>query len=133
MRPSCGVFSSPPPAIAAVVTECRAPGCTAFVAQSNPPVTITGAGFGTFPNGVPFIGTSNYLRIMNTTRGWSAGYTGDACSVSICSCDTGRIQLTPNIPRNGLCQIGAGDSIQVEVWNPQTMVSASFATTALLN
>ena len=115
---------SPPPAIAWVVTECQAPGCNQFAAQPNPPVTIAGEGFGSFPNGLPFTGTSDYLRITDTTQKWAAGYTGDKCGVSISSWFTNQIQMVAKVNQNGACPLVAGDILDVEVWNPQTMVEA---------
>jgi hypothetical protein len=130
IRPACGVLPAPPPSVTAVVTECHVPWCSRFVSQSNPPITISGAGFGSFPNGIPFAGTSDFLRITNTTQNWTAGHTGDSCSVSVSSWDTGRIQLVANVNQNGACPIVSGDNLQVEVWNPQTQVVASISTTA---
>jgi hypothetical protein len=128
-RPACGVFPEPPPAIGTVVTECLMPGCNRFVAQPNPPIAILGAGFGNFPNGTPFTGTSNYLRITDTTQNWTAGYTGNTCTISISSWDSGRIQLVANVSQNGACPLAAGDNVLVEVWNPQTMVQANSTVT----
>jgi hypothetical protein len=124
IRPACGVLPAPPPAIATVVTECRAPGCSQFAAQSNPPIAIGGTGFGNFPGGLPFAGTSNYLRITDTTQNWIAGYTGSACGISIGYWDAGRIELVANAGGSGTCPLAAGDNLLVEVWNPQTMVEA---------
>ena len=96
IHPACGVFAPVTPAITAVVTECHLPTCAYSVEQPKPPITIMGAGFGVFPNGFPFAGVSNYLRITDTTQNWVAGYTGSACRVSISSWDTERIQLQAN-------------------------------------
>jgi len=130
-RPVCGVFPAPPPTISTLVTGCHSPACTYFVAQTNPPITIAGAGFGSFPNGTPFTGTSHYLRITDTTQNWIAGYTGGACNVSISSWETGRIQLVGSMNPNGPCPLLPGDQLLLEVWNPQTMVEASSTVTAV--
>jgi hypothetical protein len=127
--PNCGVLPGPPPAVNSVLTQCLAPGCSQFVVQANPPVTITGGGFGSFPNGLPFNGTSQFLQITNHTQSWSAGYTGDACSVSISSWATNRIQLVANVNANGNCPLAAGDQLEITVWNPETLVSATAAVT----
>jgi hypothetical protein len=131
--PACGVFPAPPPAINAVVTECHTSACNLFIAQPNPPITIAGAGFGSFPNGIPFTGTSNYLRITDTTQNWTAGYTGNACSISLSSWHIEQIQLVANLGQNGACPLAVGDNVLVEVWNPQTMVEAKAAVTAAAN
>jgi hypothetical protein len=129
IRPACGVSPSPPPAIAAVVTQCPAPGCSAFAAQPNPPVTIAGEGFGSLPDGLPFTGISNYIRITDTTQNWIAGYTGSTCGISISSWFPWQIQLVANLGQSGACPLVAGDNVLVEVWNPQTMVEAEYKVT----
>lgn len=130
-RPKCGVFPSPTPSITSVVTQCAAPGCTQFAAQSNPPITIVGQGFGTFPSGFPFTGTSNYLGIKDVTQHWNAGYTGGTCNVTIVSWDSGRIQLVADLPNSkGYCKLVSGDKVGIEVWNPQSMVSTTYQVTA---
>jgi hypothetical protein len=123
VRPSCGVFPTPSPTITSIVTECSAPGCNQFVAQTNPPITIVGNGFGTFPNGAPFTGNSNYLGMRDVTQGWDAGYTGSKCTVSIANWDTQRIQFVANVNAKGVCVLASGDKLIVEVWNPQTLLS----------
>jgi hypothetical protein len=128
---ACGVFPAPPPAITAVITECHLPTCDRFVAQPNPPVTILGANFGSFPNGTPFSGTSNYLRITNTTENWVAGYTGSTCGISLSSWDTGVIQLVANVNQKVACPLAPGDKVLVEVWNPQSMVEAQSTVTVV--
>ena len=129
-RPQCGVFPAPAPSINSVITQCPASGCNQFAAQTDPPITIIGDGFGTFPDGTPFAGTSNYLGIRDMTQGWDAGYSGGRCTVSISSWDTGRIQLVANVNENGKCPLVPGDEIKVAVWNPQTMLSATLKLTA---
>jgi hypothetical protein len=131
VRPACGVFSAPPPSISSVTTQCLALGCTQFAAEPNPPITIVGAGFGTFPDGAPFTGTSKYLGLVDVTQGWYAGMAGTPCTVSISEWDAGQVQFVANVPtRSGKCAIQSGDDIEFEVWNPQTMVLATFETTA---
>jgi hypothetical protein len=131
LRPACGVLSSAPISISGVITQCAAPGCNQFVAQSNPPVTINGAGFGTFPNGAPFTGTSKYLGFRDVTQGWEAGLSGAPCTVSISEWDSDQIQMVANVPNtHGKCSIASGDKLKITVWNPQTMVSATFNTVA---
>lgn len=127
--PKCGVVASPAITISSAVTQCAAPHCDQFVVQSQPPVTITGSGFGSLPDGLPYSGTSAYLQIVNLTRNWSTGHTGDACMVSIDKWALNRISLQANINQDGLCPLAAGDQLTVTVWNPQTMTSATFALT----
>lgn len=131
IRPACGIFPSPVPEITSVITECHIPECEYFVAQPNPPITIIGSGFGMFPSGVPFTGTSNYLRITNLTQGWIAGYAGTQCNISVNSWETGRIQLNADFDRHGACPISGGDKLLVEVWNPQTTIEAQFPLTVI--
>jgi hypothetical protein len=131
--PKCGVFTAAPPQITGVITECPAPGCNQFAAQANPPVTITGRGFGNFPNGMPFTGVSNYLQITDTTQNWSAGYTGNACTVSMSSWAPNRIQFVANVDQNGACPLVAGDQLSVQVWNPQTMALATLTVIVAAN
>jgi hypothetical protein len=127
--PQCGDFPSPPLQISQVVTECAAPGCNQFVAQPNPPITIAGAGFGEFPQGIPFTGTSKFLQIVDNTQNWSAGFTGDTCSVTFSSWDTGRIQLVANVSnQSGMCHLASGDQLTVTVTNPQNSAATSSVT-----
>jgi len=131
--PICGVFPPPAIAISLVVTQCAAPGCNQFVAQPQPPMTIVGGGFGDFPNGLPFIGTSNYLEITDTTQNWDAGYGSDSCTVAISSWASNRIQLVANVNQNGACPLAGGDQLTVKVWNPQTMAVATATVTVSPN
>ncbi len=130
--PNCGVFTAPPISITGVVTQCPAPGCTDFAVQTNPPVTIIGAGFGELPLAIPLTGNTKYLRITDGTKKWSAGYSGDTCNMSLTSWATNRIQFVANVNHTG-CPLAAGDQLKVEVWNPQTMTNASFQVTVSAN
>ena len=131
--PICGVFTPPPIGISSVVTQCPGPGCNQFVVQSQPPITITGGGFGDFPEGLPFTGTSNYLQITDTTQNWDAGYGTDSCSLAISSWASNRIQLVANVNQNGACPLAAGDQLTIKVWNPQTMAVATATVTVAAN
>ncbi|HTQ55607.1 MAG TPA: hypothetical protein VMI94_14160 [Bryobacteraceae bacterium] len=128
-RPDCSVLPEPPLSITGFNTQCQTPGCSEVVAQSNAPIIVTGAGFGNFPGGAPFTGTSNDLRLVDVTRKWSAGYTGDACTVSISSWTDTMIQFVANIGQKGSCSLVAGDTIHVLVWNPQTMTMGQLKAT----
>jgi hypothetical protein len=120
IMPAYGVVTPPPTSISEVVTQCPAPGCTQFAVQAQPPITIAGAGFGNFPNGLPFTGVSNYLEITDVTQGWDAGYGTDTCTVAINNWTNGLISLVANVNQNGACAMAAGDKLKVKVWNPQT-------------
>ena len=133
LPPACGVVTPKPIAIGALSTQCAAPGCNKVVAQPQPPMSIIGGGFGDFPNGLPFTGTSGYLQITDTTQNWSAGYSGNACSVSITSWATNLIQLVANVNQNGVCPLAAGDQLAVTVWNPESMTSATMTVTVASN
>ena len=125
------------PQIGTVVSWCTAQpgaGCQYVYAQPRPQLSILSlngkGGFGTFPLGLPFTGTSEYLELTDTTRGWSAGYTGDTCTVTIGEWNDTAISLTANVNQNGVCPMAAGDNLVVTVWNPQnTSIKASRAVT----
>jgi hypothetical protein len=108
--------------ITKVVTQCAAAtgGCDEVVAQPNPPLSIVGQGFGSFPLGIPYTGNSNLLQITDETQGWSAGYTGNPCTVSIGEWSDGLIALVANVNQNGACPMAAGDTLNITVWNQQT-------------
>ena len=131
--PACAVESPPPMSISAVTTQCAAPGCNQVVVQPQPPLTIVGSGFGEFSNGLPYTGSSNYLEITDTTQNWTAGYSGDACTVSITGWAASIIQLVANVNQSGMCPLAAGDQLTVSVWNPQSMLSATFTVTVASN
>ena len=131
--PACGVVAPKPISITALTTQCAAPGCNEVVVQPQPPMTIIGGGFGDFPNGLPFTGSSNYLEITDTTQNWSAGYSGDVCTVSIASWAANLIELTANVNQNGVCPMAAGDQLTVEVWNPESMTAATAPVTVMPN
>jgi hypothetical protein len=131
--PSCGQGPFPPIAINALTTQCAAPGCNQVVAQPQPPMSVMGGGFGNFPNGLPFTGSSNYLEITDTTQNWSAGYSGDACTVSISGWANDLIELVANVNQNGACPLVAGDQLTVNVWNPQSLTTATITVTVASN
>jgi hypothetical protein len=131
--PACGVVAPKPISISALTTQCAAPGCNQVVVQPQPPMTIIGGGFGDFPNGLPFTGSSNYLELTDTTQNWSAGYSGDTCTVSIASWAANLIELVANVNQNGVCPMAAGDQLTVEVWNPESMTAATATVTVRPN
>jgi len=131
VSPSCGIQLPGAPQIAAVTSQCSLPGCSQVVVQSQPPLSIlaTAGGFGGFPLGLPYQGDSNFIRITDSTQNWSAGYTGDACTVQIGEWSDTAISLVANVNQNGVCPMAAGDQLSVTVWNPQTLASASASVT----
>lgn len=121
VTPACGVLNPQAPNIVSITSQCAGPGCSQVVVQTRPPITISGAGFGAFPNGIPYTGNSNYLEIIDTTQGWSAGYGSDVCNLTINAWSDSRISLVANVNQNGFCPVAAGDFLTVKVWNPQMM------------
>jgi hypothetical protein len=73
--------------------------------------------------GLPYTGNSTFLQITDTTQGWSAGYTGNSCTVTIGEWSDGLISLVANVNQNGACPMAAGDALVVTVWNPQNAAS----------
>lgn len=142
---ACGAFPVGPPAvlpsqkcsvqlpiaatITALTTQCTAPGCNLVIVQSNPPVSIVGNGFGSFPLGLPFNGNSNFLELTDITQNWSAGYSGNPCTVAIDEWTETLISLVANVNQNGVCPMAVGDQITVTVTNPQTLSAATFPIT----
>ncbi|MFN7997558.1 MAG: hypothetical protein U0Q18_28325 [Bryobacteraceae bacterium] len=125
--PSCGVAPSVSPAIQTVASQCAAPGCNKVVAQPTPPLTINGAGFGAFPEGLPFAGTSDYLEIIDSTQGWNAAYNGSSCNVYIDQWTDSGVSLTAS-PGNASCPMAPGDQLTVKIWNPQSMTTPATTT-----
>ncbi|HLY17719.1 MAG TPA: hypothetical protein VKR61_10880 [Bryobacteraceae bacterium] len=132
VSPTCGVAPAKVPTIGAMTTQCAAPGCTEVVVQPQPPLSILSlngmGGFGTFPLGLPYTGNSDFIQITDNTQSWSAGHTGDACTVQIGEWSDTAISLVANVNQNGVCPMAAGDSLTVTVWNPQNTQSAASLT-----
>ena len=127
ISPQCAVQLPGVPKIAAISTQCALPGCSQVVEQSQPPISIlaTAGGFGSFPPGLPYTGNSNFLQITDITQNWSAGFSGDPCNVLVGEWSDTAISLVANVNQNGMCPMAAGDQLQVTVWNPQTLTSAT--------
>jgi len=124
--PYCGVVSSSPIAISSVPPQ--ATGLSAIAVQALPPITLNGGGFGLLPQGLPYTGNTNYLKITDVTQNWSAGYTGNPCTVSISNWASNEIELVANVNQNGQCPLAAGDQINIQLWNPQTLAGPATAT-----
>lgn len=125
----CKTLPAPTVTISAVTTQCAQPGCNAVVVQPQPPISILGTGFGSFPLGLPYTGNSNFIQITDTTQNWTAGYTGSPCDVSIGEWSGGLVSVLANVNQNGVCPMAAGDQLHITVWNPQTLGSASYSAT----
>jgi hypothetical protein len=131
LSPACGIEPPVSPQIAAVTSQCSIPGCSQVVAQFQPPISIQAknGGFGSFPLGLPYTGNSAFIEITDTNpathQSWSAGFTGDPCTVQIGEWSDSLISLVANATDNGSCRMSAGDQLTVTVWNPQTRASAS--------
>jgi streptogramin lyase len=124
--PGCGLLPSNPMTVAPVMAP--SPGQIPLAVQPSPPLTISGSGFGFLPNGLPFTGNSSYLQITDYTQNWSAGYTGNQCTVTVVKWADNRIELVANVNTNGLCPLAAGDQVGISVWNPQTMAGPGATT-----
>lgn len=115
---SCSVVPANPTVIASIPAP--APGLGAVSIQAAPPITLSGAGFGLLPEGVPFTGNLDYLEIADWTQNWTAAYTGSLCTVSVGNWADNRIELVANVNQNGMCPLSARDQLSISVWNPQT-------------
>jgi hypothetical protein len=131
--PGCGVFKPPPATISSAITQCSGPPCTQFAAQAQPPITIIGAGFGNFPLGLPFVGTSNFLEITDVTQNWNAGYGSDLCNVYIDSWANNRISIIGDWNQNPACPVTAGDQLTIQVWDPQSTTGTPASITVTAN
>jgi hypothetical protein len=121
----CAVQPEPPITVTRMTSQCAAAGCNEVVAQVQPPISLLGSGFGSFPLGLPFKGRSAFLEISDTTRHWTAGYPGSPCDVQIGEWTDTAISVVADVAENGACPMRAGDELTVTVWNPQTLSSAS--------
>jgi len=124
--PYCGIVTSSQIAISSVPPQ--ASGQSVLAVQAQPPITLNGGGFGLLPQGLPYTGNTKYLQITDVTQGWSAGYTGNPCTVSISNWASNVIELVANVNQNGLCPLTAGDQVKIQVWNPQTLSGPATAT-----
>ena len=131
VSPSCTVLTPPTVTISTVSTECAAVGCNQVTVQPQPAISVTGTGFGSLPMGLPYNGNSNFVEITDTTQNWSAGYTGNACNISIGEWSTGLVSFVANVNETGStqCPMAAGDQLNITIWNPQTLASASTTVT----
>jgi hypothetical protein len=115
--PACGLLPVNPTAVSAIPAP--APGESPVAVQPLPPITLSGAGFGFLPNGLPFTGNSNYLQVTDLTQNWSAGSAGNPCNLSVSYWNDNRIEAVANVDQNGLCPLAVGDQLAVSIQNPQ--------------
>ena len=127
--PACSVLSSPPISISSATTQLTPNSHGAFVLQPRPPVSISGAGFGSFPMGLPYTGNSNFLEIADSTQGWTAGFAGSSCTLNIGEWTDTFISLMANVNQGIGCPLVAGDQLTITVRNPQTQSTATYNTT----
>jgi hypothetical protein len=128
VSPSCRVLAPPPISISSVTTQ-RTSATGKFVVQTQPPVSISGAGFGSFPLGLPYTGNSNFLEITDATQNWSAGYTGSFCNANVGEWTDTFISVVANVNQDGACPLVDGDHITITVWNPQDLSTVTYKTT----
>jgi hypothetical protein len=127
--PSCAVLAPPPISISSVTTLRTTGSHGTFVVQAQPPVSISGGGFGSFPLGLPYLGNSNFLEITDVTQQWSAGYTGNTCNVNLGEWSDTFISVVANVNQGDACPLVAGDQITITVWRPQDNSMATYNTT----
>lgn len=85
-------------------------------------IVISGSGFGTMQ---AYNGDSNYLQILDTTGGWSAGYVSslevDSVWLNVTSWSDKKIVIKGFTGDYGQSYwiLMKGDSLQIHVWNAQ--------------
>lgn len=85
-------------------------------------IVISGSGFGTMQ---PYNGDSEYLQILDTTGGWSAGYISssqdDTVTLDVTSWSDKKIVITGFTGGYGesYWTLIKGDHLQISVWNAQ--------------
>jgi hypothetical protein len=107
------------PSLAPVVT-----GVTGFSPDLDRPIVISGHGFG---EQAPFSGDTPYLMISDVSRGWNAGsnrgeWIPNVVTVNVTSWTDDRIVISgfPSGYGQQGWSFGAGDTVGIQVWNPQT-------------
>lgn len=87
-------------------------------AKQHQTIDISGRGFGTMK---PYNGDSAYLEIVDTTGGWSAGYTDDPVWLNVTSWSNNKIVIagfTGDYGKSGWI-LKKGDNLEISVWNAQ--------------
>ncbi len=126
---SQGVGSVPPSGISAIPSTHRAgtgPSITKvskIKAEQYQKIVISGSGFGTMK---PYDGDSDYLQILDTTGGWSAGLLNstqdDTVTLDVSSWDDNKIVITGFTGGYGESNwtLKKDDHLKINVWNAQT-------------
>lgn len=92
-------------------------------AKQTQKIVISGSGFGTSS---PYNGDSNYIQILDTTGGWSAGYVStsqdDSVTLNVTSWTDSKIVIAGFTGAYGQSYwtLKRGDHLKINVWNFQT-------------
>jgi tetratricopeptide (TPR) repeat protein len=96
------------------------------VGQSNHKLVISGIGLGDL---APFDGDSPYILVTDVTRNWNAGHDGDWVTVDVAEWNDSRITVNGFGSAYGRgWSFETGDTVRVEVWNPETKKGPASAT-----
>jgi hypothetical protein len=99
------------------------------IAQSDPPIIITGSGFGTFPYPLPaslpyypsILYSWSPLAITNNSQNWRAGGPWDACTLALSQWSDSSVSLVADVNEGfGLCPLAVGDQLTISIWNPES-------------
>ena len=91
----------------------------------NPTITVSGSGFGTFSNSLPWNGDSGDLVLHDNTGNWTMGSNGNLVTTNIQSWSNDQIVFKPG-GAYGSYLLNSGDSVTVIV-QPQGTQAASYA------
>jgi uncharacterized repeat protein (TIGR03803 family) len=88
-------------------------------ARSDQTIQISGSGFGSLR---PYDGDNAFIEITDLTQNWSAGHTGDAVTLNIGTWSDTLISISyfDGAYGTGNQSLVAGDTVSIQVWNPQT-------------
>lgn len=81
-------------------------------------MVITGQGFGSAPQSMPYTGDTSAFLFYDQTQNWSGGNTGNAVSVNYSSWSSSQIVIDGFAANYGGGWVDhGGDSVQLTVWN----------------
>jgi hypothetical protein len=93
-------------------------------ATTDPVLVVAGSGFGNnFPEAELGQSTdTSFLEVRDATQGWSAGYNGDGCSVTVTAWTDTEIVFTANVGGAagylaGCGAVSPGDKLVVTIWD----------------